>query len=318
MAEADLVGALDIGGTKIAAGIVSPDGRVLAQAAVPTRPDRSFHEAAAEMAALLRQAVEQTGGRLAGIGIGCTGPVNPLSGEIGALSFLDPWAGENLLQAVQQQTGLPVRLENDADAAAMGEYAWGAGSGAESFLMITVGTGIGGGLVLGGRLYRGVGGAHPEFGHPVIDPSGPACSCGAHGCWESLAAGPRLESWFRATYPQTDGWDARRICAAADAGDPRGLAAVQREAHYLGVGLANLITQLCPEVVSLGGGLMERLDLFESGIRAVIRQQCGLVPYEAVRLERARLGSQTGLLGAAQVWLSQACDKMPHRESKST
>jgi len=310
-----MIGAVDIGGTKIAAGIVNETGQVLARAECPTDSARSFADGLARISAMLRETAAQVGGELRGIGIGCTGPVNPQAGTLGHIEFLPEWSGANLVAELEREFSVTAAIENDADAAALGEAAWGAGQGAHSFIYITVSTGIGGGLVIDGQLYRGVDGAHPEIGHHVIDPSGPLCFCGAYGCWESLASGLALARWLNALPSTSSGsgsspelvegesLDARSICAAADRGDPRALAAVAREAHYLGLGLANLITLFIPDVIALGGGLMNSRHLFWGKIQETIRANCGLVPFEKVRLVPAALGPETGLAGAAQVWL---------------
>ena len=169
---------------------------------------------------------------------------------------------------------------------------------------MTVGTGIGAGLVLDGKLYRGVGGSHPEIGHHVIDPSGPACFCGAHGCWESLASGPAMERWAQAQHPQGTRKDARQICANAERGDALAQAAVQRTAYYLSIGLANLVTLFSPERIVLGGGLMQSFALFKDEIERTIQANCGLVPHEKVGIVQAALGADSGLVGAACVWYS--------------
>jgi glucokinase len=306
MASDQIVAAVDIGGTKIAAGIVARDGRILAQNTCPTAPEEGFEAAMQRTADMLRECARQSDAEPGAIGIGCTGPVDPLSGRLGEVNLLPGWQGCGLSEALSARLGLPAAVENDADAAALGEAAFGSGVGMRSFLLVAVGTGIGVGMLLDGRLYRGTGGAHPEAGHMVIEPAGLACSCGARGCWEAYASGPAMEDWFNQTYPAAQAWDGRQICAAADAGDARALAAVEREGSYLGLGLSNLVTAFCPDAIALAGGLMERFDLFEAPIRAVIQANCRLVPYDQVQLLRARLGGQAGLLGAAQVWWHRA------------
>jgi glucokinase len=302
-----MIGAVDIGGTKIAVGMVTESGRLLARTACPTAPERGLGGGLARIAAMLRQTSAEAGGELQGIGIGCTGPVNPQAGTIGNVEFLPGWEGADLAGELSGVFGVPVAIENDADAVALGEAAWGAGRGARSFVYVTVGTGIGGGLVLDGKLYRGVTGAHPEIGHHVVDPAGPACFCGAHGCWESLASGPAMVRWTRENAPASDspakGGGAQSIFAAAERSEPHALAAVAREGFYLGLGLANLITLFTPEVIALGGGVMRSCHLFWGTVQATIRATCGLVPFEQVRLIPATLGSDTGLVGAACAWL---------------
>jgi glucokinase len=151
-------------------------------------------------------------------------------------------------------------------------------------------------LVFDGHLYRGVEGAHPEIGHHVIDPSGPQCFCGAHGCWESLASGLALAA--RAGKPS-----ALEVCQAAEQGDAAARRAVEQEALYLGLGIANLVTLFIPDVIALGGGVMQSRHLFWDKILHTIRENCGLVPFEKTRLVPARLGADAGLAGAAQVWI---------------
>jgi len=302
-----MIGAVDIGGTKIAVGVVDESGRVWAYTECLTTPERGWTDGLARIIKMLQETASHAGGELHGVGVGCTGPVDPLAGTIGNVEFLPGWEGANLAGELSRAFHLPVAIENDADAAALGEAAWGAGRGAERFIYVTVSTGIGGGLVFDGQLYRGVDGAHPEIGHHVIDPAGPACFCGAHGCWESLASGPGMARWMRDNDQDglyaTELLDARSICAAAERGDPLAQAAVAREAYYLGLGLANLITLFVPDVIALGGGLMRSRHLFWDTILNTIRGMCGLVPYEKVRLVSAVLGPQAGLIGAARVWL---------------
>jgi glucokinase len=300
-----VIGALDIGGTKIAAGAVDESGRLLARREFPTDAHLGLADGLGRMTAMLQQALEQSGGELRGIGIGCTGPVYPHSGRVGKVEFLPGWEDADLAGALQAAFGVPVALENDANAAALGEWAWGSGQSAATFILVTVGTGIGAGLVLDGKLYRGVGGSHPELGHHVIDPSGPPCFCGARGCWESLASGPAMERWAQAQHPQAEWRSARQLCSASLQGDPLAQAAVRRTAHYLGIGLANLVTLFSPQVIALGGGLMQSYPLFQAEVEATLRAQCGLVPYEQVQLVQAALGPETGLVGAARTWIER-------------
>jgi glucokinase len=305
----EVIAAVDIGGTKIAVGLVDRDGHILEREAGPSQPDRDLEDGLLRIQSMLRACQQRRPEAIVqGVGIGCTGPVDPETGVLGPNSFLPLWEGQAMRARVESLFGLPAAIENDADAAALGESAWGAGRGAARFLYVTVSTGIGCGVVLDGRLYRGVEGAHPEMGHHVIDSSGgPPCFCGARGCWESLASGPALANWFLSTaiergLPAPAGLTAREICQMAVNGDPLAGEAVRREAFYLGTGLANLITLFTPDVIALGGGLMDSWPLFEEGVRAVIRQNSGLVPYQKTRLLPASLGSRTGLAGAAQVW----------------
>jgi glucokinase len=298
-----MIASIDIGGTKIAVGLVDRSGHIHARRSAPTAPLATPEAGLSAISAMLRSMLDETGAALDGIGIGCTGPVYPLSGTVGWVEFLPGWEGANLIAPLENEFGVPAAIENDADAAALGEWAWGAGQGTHTFLLVTVGTGIGAGLITGGRLYRGVEGAHPEIGHMVIDPAGPHCFCGAHGCWESLASGPSMARLAQVSHPQGLYRSAAELCAAALEGDEHARQSVERTGYYLGLGLANLVTLFTPEVIALGGGLMQALPQFRPGIDAVVDRMCKLVPKEQVSIVPAHFGAQAGLVGAARVGL---------------
>jgi glucokinase len=232
--------------------------------------------------------------------------VYPFTGAIGDADFLPGWQGSNPVKDLTQAFNVTVALENDADASALGEAGWGTGKGKSRLIYVTVGTGIGGGIILDGQLYRGADMAHPEISHHVIDPSGPLCTCGFRGCWESLATGPAMVEWFKANaaadhrYPAD--LTAKQICQLAQQGDALARRAVEHEAHYLGLGLANLINLFVPDVIVLGGSVMKSAALFLDGIRKTIRQGCRFVPFEKTELALASLGEDANLIGAARVW----------------
>lgn len=301
-----MTSAVDIGGTKIAVAEVNASGKVMARLEVETDPEKGFPHAIERIGEMLRASSRSTGSEISGIGISCTGPVDPFSGEIGNVDFLPGWQGHNPVEALSREFGVRVAMENDADAGALAEAAWGAGRGKRNLLYVTVGTGIGSGIILGGKLYRGVCGSHPELGHHVIDASGPPCGCGARGCWESLACGPAMVAWLKSeapgNYPHLHGLTARRICELAEEGDSWACRAVEREARYLGIGLANLITMFTPETIILGGGVMRSGKLFAEGIRKVIQGSCGLVPAKQTELTAASFAADSALIGAARVW----------------
>jgi glucokinase len=301
-----MIGAVDIGGTKIAVGQVSDDGRVLARLECPTDAAQGYSNAVERIAEMLQQTAHNAGEEMKGIGIGCTGPVDPFTGEIGIVDFLPGWERRNPVADLSQRFHTYVAMENDADAAALGETLCGSGKGKQSVVYVTVGTGIGVGLILGGRLYRGVDHSHPEIGHHVIDPTGPLCFCGARGCWEVFARGPAMVTWLIGHAPKEylnlEGMTAKRICEMAQGRDQLACQSVEREAYYLGLGLANLITIFAPEVIVLGGSVMASAALFWETIRKTIATNCGLVPFEKTDLRLASLGSDAPLIGAAQVW----------------
>jgi glucokinase len=300
-----MIGAVDIGGTKIAVGMVDDHGRVLAKTQTPTDPER-YSVSVEEVTRMLREMALEAGAEISGIGIGSTGPVDPIRGEFGDVDFLPGWRGKNPVNDLARIFNVRVALENDGDAAALAEAGWGAGRDRKRLIYVTIGTGIGGGMIFDGQLYRGVDGAHPEMGHQVIDLAGPSCSCGLRGCWEALAAGPAMAALFKAQapadYPNRESITARRICELARRGDAIARKATDQEADYLAIGLANLINLFTPDAIVLSGSVMKSAGLFMDRIRAVIRSGCRFVPAEKTELTLASLGDDTNLIGAARVW----------------
>ncbi|MGO4879214.1 MAG: ROK family protein [Bryobacteraceae bacterium] len=297
-----MIGAIDIGGTKIATGIVDGRGRIVARAECPTAPQRGFADGIARMADMLRETAAAARAELHGIGIGCTGPVDPMRGVLGSVDLLPGWRGGQIVAELSSAFGVPAAMENDADAAGLAEFAWGAGRGKSRFLYVTVGTGIGVAIILDGALYRGVDGSHPEIGHTVIDASGPLCYCGARGCWEILASGPALLAAAKAATKDLE-MSVERLGALAESGDAVVLSVMEREGHYLGLGLANLINTFCPDMIALGGGVMRSGRFFMDRARQVIRESCKVVPSDKAELALAALGPDAALIGAAQAWV---------------
>ncbi len=306
MRSARAIGAVDIGGTKIAVGIVDAMGCVLARTEIPTAATDGFDTAIERIARLLEALRHDAEVELEGIGIGCTGPVDPVSGAIGDVEFLPGWEGGNPVARLHHRFGVGAAMENDADAVALAESRWGAGRDQRSVIAVTVGTGIGAGIVLDGVLYRGAHGGHPELGHHVIDSGGPQCFCGACGCWEVLARGPAMVERLRPELPDADaraaGLTAKRICELARAGDADAAREIGREAHWLGVGIANLVTLFAPDTIVLGGSVMKAADLFLPVICATVRRHCGLVDSGATTITPTTLGGDAPLIGAAAAW----------------
>lgn len=303
------IAAVDIGGTKIGVGLVDARGKILEQEARPTERDKDHTYGLAQIQAMLQSCrARRPEAQVVGVGVGCTGPVDRQTGVLGPNSFLPLWEGAPMVNLLQEMLGVPAAIENDADAAALGEYFWGAGAGARTCMYVTVSTGIGCGLIQDGNPYQGAGGAHPELGHIIIEAgNGPVCFCGGRGCWESLASGTGMARWYgeqllERGLPESTA-SAREICRRAEAGEPLALESVAREGYYLGIGISNLINAFVPDVIVLGGGVMGSWALFEDAVRVSIRQNCLLVPHERVSLRLASLGEHTGLAGAARVWL---------------
>jgi glucokinase len=301
-----LTGAVDIGGTKIAVGIINNDGKVLARLECSTDAGGGYPAALRRIVEMLRTAARTANTQISGVGIGSTGPVNPLTGEFGDVQFFPEWKGENPVRDLREALQVEVAMENDGDASVLGEAGWGAGRNKKTLMYVTIGTGIGAGLLCDGKLYRGVDHSHPEIGHHLIDPSGPPCVCGFRGCWESLAAGPAMVAWLQqnapADYSHRADLTAKKICGLAQQGDDWAKRAVEHESRYLGLGLANLVTLFVPEVIVLGGSVMKSAVLFLEEIRKTIVASCRLVPFDRTELALASLGEDSNLIGAARVW----------------
>lgn len=300
-----MIAAIDIGGTKIAVGLVDDRGDAIVRARIPTEVERGPEHACSRIQKVVQDQIRQTRTELTGIGIGCTGPLAPSKGELGDVHTLPGWKGWNPVQELTGCFGVPVAMENDADAAALGEARWGIGRGKRSLVCITVGTGIGAGIILSGELYRGAEHSHPELGHQILNPDGPPCTCGASGCWESVASGPALEHWYAEQNPHGEQRSGKEICAQARAGDTAAQQAVGQLIKYLGLGISNVVSMFVPETIALSGSVMQNADLFLEPVRAVVRRNCRLVPLESCEIAVSSFGASAGLIGAAAVWHSR-------------
>ena len=305
----DVIAGVDIGGTNISVGLITKTGELLGHKEFPTEPAQGFESAVNKIANHITDLIQSDNYVLFGIGIGCTGRHNRTDGSLGNVeTFLPGWQGKNITSAFHDKFNVPVSLENDADAAAIGEHTWGIGQGTSRFLLVTVGTGIGVGLTIDGQLYRGAQGAHPEIGHHIIDSSeGTVCWCGSQGCWEGLASSGAMTNWWINNYSDTQdvkSMNAREICKAAKMGDKYAIEAVNRQGFYLGLGLSNLMTLFAPDMIALGGGLMRSLDLFMDNIQKSIEINCTLVPHHNTKVLPARFGTEAVLVGAASTLLT--------------
>jgi glucokinase len=309
--DARSVLALDIGGTKMAAAVVDPDGAILTQARTPTPRHLDAEGLWRTLDALLTGVMAEAGvtgpAGLAGVGCGCGGPMEWPAGLVSPLN-LPGWRRFPLRERLAGRLpGLPVRVHNDAIAMAAGEHWRGAGRGHANMLGMVVSTGVGGGLVLDGRLINGASGNAGHIGHIVVDPEdGPICGCGGRGCAEGIARGPALVTWA-----QAQGWrpgqpdaSAKDLADDGARGDPIGLAAMRRAGRALGIAIASA-TSLCDlEVVSVGGGLSQAGPLLFDPLEEALRAHARLDFSRKVRVVPAALGQSAGLVGAAALILA--------------
>ncbi len=287
--------AVDIGGTKLAAALVTDDGRLERRRQVLTPEDDPF----GALAGLLQDVVGGGSDRLpiAGVGVGCGGPMRWPEGVVSTLN-IPSWREFPLRDRLSELfDGLPVVVHNDAVAFALGEHRWGAGRGSGDLLGMVVSTGVGAGLVLGGRVRDGGTGNAGHLGHVVVEPDGPSCTCGGRGCLESIARGPACVAWARERgFTGTDG---QTLVAAARAGDDVATAALARAGHAIGVALAGATALLDLDVAVIGGGMVAAADLLFRPLQEALAVHARMPFTRRLRVVPAERPGEAGLLGAA-------------------
>jgi glucokinase len=245
------------------------------------------------------------------IGIGCAGPVDRQAGLILNPPNLPGWVRVPLVERIEKALGRPAVLENDANAAALGEFRYGAGKGASSLVYLTVSTGIGGGIILDGKIWHGVKDGAGEVGHMTLLPDGPLCGCGNRGCLEALASGPAIARRAREALAtgrpsrlrEAGDFTAADVVRLAQEGDALAAEVWDEAVRYLGLGVAAIVTILAPQRVVIGGGVAKAGDFLFEPLRREVRRRVKLVPVESVPILPAALGPDVGILGAAAVAL---------------
>jgi len=293
---------IDLGGTLVRVGAFDLEGQLIGQneasiASIPPASGLNLIEH------LIQSTIDSShASSLLGIGIGATGPVDAVHGIINNPYTLEGWSNVPIVERLNKTFNVRVRLENDADAAALGEYWQGAGRDTKRLYAVTVGTGVGTSLIVDGEIYRGVDGSHPEGGHQLIDPNGPECYCGHRGCWESLISGSAIPSQARDTLNM----DSSSVAEAARAGNPAALAIMQKAARDFSLGIVNIISFFVPDVLVLSGGVMKSADLFLPTLEQTLKTPNPMVPFDRVHILPAQLGYYAGLYGGAYMILSEA------------
>jgi len=312
---------IDIGGTNLVAGCVAADGSRLAGfLSEPTLPERGADDVVTRLVRLARQSMdglraEAPTARVIGVGVGAPGPLDTHRGIV----LLTPnlgWVNFPLRDRVRDGLGLPASLDNDANCAVLGEHWRGAAQGARNAIGVTIGTGIGGGLVLDGRLYHGSSDCAGEIGHTTIEMNGRRCACGNYGCLEAYASGPAIarraleaiergaESALAALPPAQV--TAQVVYEAATAGDVLAREVVQDTAHFLGGAVANLVNVFNPEVVVVCGGVTLAGDSLFVPLRREVARRAFKPAVDACRIVPGALTGSAGVYGAARVFLDEA------------
>lgn len=312
MAAGSVIG-VDLGGTKLLAGVVDEGLNVHHRA---QRRARGADEAEVldTIVGAVREAIDASEVPIAGVGFGIPSLVDPTSGVVHSTVHL-PLRGVRFRDVMAERLGVPVWVDNDANVALLAEHRAGAAAGVDDAVMLTLGTGIGGAIVVGGRLIRGVNGGAGEFGHTIVDPQGIRCDCGNIGCLETVVSGRALgRAAERAAREAPDsglglaaemGREITGMLATdlAHDGDPVARSVVRAMGEQLGFGIVNVVNALNPAVVVVGGGVVAAGDLLLDPARAVVRRHA-LVPAGEVSIVPARFGEESGMLGAALLALA--------------
>ena len=303
---------MDIGGTLVRVGAFDSTGQLLGQkeaSIAAIGPERGLRL----IEKLIHETVDSVNAALLGIGIGCTGPLDIKRGLVNNPYTLEGWSNVPIVEHLTHAFNVRVVLENDADAAALGEYWQGAGREAKRLYAVTVGTGVGTALIVDGQIYRGVDGSHPEGGHQLIDPAGPECYCGHRGCWESLVSGTAISNFARSimsaeqvnALERSDRMTARVVAEAARAGESIAVEVMQKAARDFSLGIINVITLFVPDVLVLSGGVMKSADLFLPTLEQNLITPNPMVPFDRVQILPAKLGYYAGIYGGAYMILSE-------------
>jgi glucokinase len=314
--------AADIGGTKILTAILSSRGRMLAKDVCSTLADEGVSSVIERLCASIDNLLNGNNFKpssLAGIGIACAGAIDAARGVITTSPNLPEWSDVPLAGLIAERYGVDTYLVNDASAAALGEHRFGAGQGLRNLVMLTLGTGIGGGIIIDGELYLGASGSAAEMGHMIIDVNGPECPCGSKGCLEVFASGTAVardaamrigqgekSSLVDMVQGRLEEITAGKVGAAARNGDALAIDVFSRAAYYLGIGLVNIVNIFNLEMIIIGGGMAEQAEFLLEPARQVVAAGAFPISAQAVRIVPAKLGNEAGVYGAAAYAFDQA------------
>jgi len=301
---------IDLGGTNLKLGLVAADGSPIQRQTTPTQADRGPDHVIHRMAQAVRRLADAAGVRtsdVSAVGIGAPGPLDTRDGKVVFAPNLPGWRNIPVRDRLAQALDLPAVLENDANAAAYGEFRCGAGRGTNDMVMLTLGTGVGGGIILGGRLFRGKTDTGAELGHLVINRGGRRCGCGNRGCLEAYASATAVVARTReaieageasALDPAAD-MTCKDVFDAAAAADPLAERIVDETADALAAGITSILHVLNPDMVVLTGGMMGAGDAFLSDIRRRVHETAFERAWAVCDIRWSTLGGDAGILGAA-------------------
>jgi glucokinase len=308
------VAGVDIGGTKIALAVAAPDGQILEGTRFPTRVEDGPRAILERVFSEIERMCEGAGARLAAVGVGCGGPLDRARGLILSPPNLPGWDEFPIVSLLEERFGVKALLDNDANAAALGEHRHGAGRGLKHLVYITISTGIGGGVIVSNKLVHGVHDGAGEVGHMTVLPDGPACGCGGRGCLEALCSGTAIAR--RARERLAAGGEsllsslnygeitAQSVALAAREGDALASKVWYDTIRHLSVGVGNIFHALAPEAVIIGGGVSTAGEQLFAPLREQVRARVCMLPPDKINILQASLGGDSGVQGA--VILAQA------------
>lgn len=303
---------IDLGGTNIAAGLVDESGKILASLSIPTHAERDYKEIVKDMAELSKKVIAEAGkseSDVKAVGIGCPGSIDNANGICTYANNLNMEHAE-IAKEFRKYFDVPVNLENDANAAAYGEYEIN-GNGAKSFVFVTLGTGVGGGVVLDGKIFRGFNGVGAEIGHSVMVSNGEQCSCGRKGCWEAYASVTALirqtkeamknnpDSLMHKLAEEEGQVSGMTAFVAAKKGDAAGQSVVNKYFEYVAEGITNMVNIFQPEKVVIGGSISKEGDYLLNPVREFVARNDYNRYMPKAKIEIATLFGDAGIIGAA-------------------
>jgi glucokinase len=312
---------LDLGGTNMVGAALTTEGKLVAKSKVPTEASGGLEHVLGRMADCLEDVLEECGCAREDVlaaGVGAPGPLNQQTGVVYTPPNLPGWKDVPLADELNRRLNVAVFIENDANCAAYGENWLGAGRDFKDLICLTLGTGVGGGIILNNELVRGVDGTAGEIGHLIIEMNGRKCNCGSHGCLEQYGSATGIVSTAREAIEQGEGTvlteivpdltklTAKDVSVAMDQGDEVARRVITQTGEFLGIGIASLVNLLNPEVVVLCGGVIAAGEALFKPIRETVKKRAFPVPSTRARIVPSVLGDDAGVIGAAGVALSRA------------
>lgn len=287
----------DLGGTRLKYGLVDPQGRLVRKGQVPS--PGSMDELLSALRGLWERLKGEHPGKIRSCGFGFAGFYSRRDRRILQSPNFPSLDGFPIAPALRKFIDVPFRVDNDANMAAFGEFKHGAARGARSLVLLTVGTGIGSGIILDGKLWRGEGGYAGEIGHITVNPEGDVCNCGNRGCLENEASAPRIVRRYQELTGRTDVTDSKTVHRLAKTGDPAAVESFRKCAYYLGIGMGIVINLLNPEKILIGGGVVSAGRILLGPAVEEARRRSNRFSFAGCRIEKAALGNNAGLIGAA-------------------